>query len=141
MKPINIFNFSCSITLSLYYLKMSDHITVQANVTGNNPIKHKLWDSLHINSDVIITSQSLNYCRSLHMQLLPSVCGNSATKATKHEGTSITHHEPSAWYVCHFTALYFHKNFTIKPIYSHTYIITNSLMLVWDLEFSQQSTL
>jgi len=40
---------------------MSDHITFQAAVTGNNndTIKHKLWDSLHINNSVIITSQSL----------------------------------------------------------------------------------
>ena len=35
--------------------------------------------------------------------LLPSVCGNPTTKATKHEGTSITHHEPSAWYKIYYT--------------------------------------
>lgn len=37
------------------------------------------------------------------VRLLPSVCGNPATKATKHGGTSVTHHEPSARYKIDYT--------------------------------------
>lgn len=41
------------------------------------------------------------------------------------------------WIICHFTALYFHQNFTIRPIYSHTYITVLCWCEIWSSLSSQ----